>query len=198
MSYALPAIPAIKSGLDWSIGSGAYFVGVSPAVASRRSVITISATSRDVVLLWAALHTSSALTYVIGDDVEWGIINDTNALYGPAIGANSSELPGLNYAYGYDAVDPASIATAVVVDYQAFVGDRADSLVGSFLGSGSAVILDAEAPRNVLTMGTLGAGLIRIPTGTTMFFACTTVNKALTGRFYGAELYNTGPENTAA
>lgn len=197
MAYALPVIPAIKSGLDWSIGSGAHFIGVSPAVASRRSVITISATTRDVVLLWAAVHTGSAQTYVIGDDVEIGIINDTNAVFGPAIGANSTELPGLNYAYGYDSNDPASISAAVVVDYQAFVGDRADSLVGSFLGSGSGVILDAIAPRNVM-LTLLESGLYRIPTGNTLYFACTTVNKALTGRFFGAEIYNSGPENTAA
>lgn len=195
MSYALPSIPAIKSGLDWSIGSGAHFVGNSPAVASRRSVITISATSRDVILFHAVVHTGSAQTYVIGDDVEWGIINDTNAVYSLGL-SNSSELPGLNYAYGYDAVDPASVSTAVVVDYQAFVGDRADSLVGSFLGTGSACILDAIAPRDVL-INELSGGLIRIPTGCTMFFACTTTNKALLGRFYGAEIYNSGPENTA-
>lgn len=196
MAYALPSIPAIKSGLDWSIGSGAHFVATSPAVASRRSVITVSATSRDVILLWAAVHTGSAQTYVVGDNVEVGLINDTNAVFGPAIGANSTEVAGLNYAYGYDSADPSSVSTSVVVDYQAFIGDRADTLVGDFLGSGSANIIDAIAPRNVMLKLT-AAGLYRIPTGNTLFFACTTVNKALIGRFYGAEIYFSGPENTA-
>ena len=197
MTFALSAIPAIKTGLSWSIGSGAFFVATSPAVASRRSVITISATSRDVILLYAAVHTSSAATYVIGDDVEWGMINDTNPVFGPAIAANSTEVSGLNYVYGYDSVDPASISTQLVVDYQAFVGDRADTLVGSFIGSGSAVVLDAGAPRNVLAPQCAN-GLIRIPTGNTMFFSCNTLNKALVGRFYGAEIYDSGPENSAA
>lgn len=197
MTFALPAIPQTAGPASFNIASGAYFVGNSPAVAARRSVITVSATTREVILLYAAVHTSTAQTYTIGDDVEWGVINDTNAVFGPAIAANSTELPGLNYVYGYTAADPATIATALVVDYQAFVGDRADTLVGSFIGIGSAAILDASAPRNILAP-LCAAGYLRIPTGTTMFFACTTLNKALIGRFYGAELYNSNPARTNA
>lgn len=181
---------------SYAIGSGASFQAISPAVSGRRSVITVKANDRDVILLYANVYAGAPGTYVLGQPIEMGLRNLSNAIFPAAIAANSAEVSGLNFVPGFSNPSASGFGQ-LVVTYQSFVGDRGNTNVGAFLGNGSALVLSALASRDVL-MPWASSGRLRVPAGCELFFSCNTVDTVLQLDCFGCEIFDSKPANAAA
>lgn len=170
-------------------GPGISINAVRALDAANRSVITIEAGSRDVIIHSLFIQVGAPAGFTVNGAVQVGILNLTNASTGDPIASASATVNGVVWSPRISNLTP-SIYPLMLPTLVVRTGLRGDT---DFSAASPPISIPATAPADVLNTWA-GSGFLRVTTGTRLFICSRAINLALTVSAVVQEVDNTaGP-----